>query len=280
MPASDLVRDLGSGSIGGMCGILASHPLDNAKTKMQATPEFQGYSTWRVLREISNAEGNLALYRGMGFPLCSAMGMNALLFCVQGLSDRALTTIFGQERERLNSLLSGCIAGLIQSPFVNLSEVVKIQRQVNSPPPSPVSLVKERLDRFGAKKGLGQGLTATMPKESFSYGLYFLVYNESRKYFQQSWHMHTSIATFTAGGLAGCAAVGCVHPIDVVKSKVQALPMDTPDSEQSIVKVAREGFWKDGPTFFTRGFTASLYRAFVANAAVFSGYELAMSMLR
>jgi len=70
-----------------------------------------------------------------------------------------------------------------------------------------------------------------------------------------------------------------VHPVDVVKSVVQALPTEAKPEERSALQVAYNGLAKQGPSFFLRGFGAAMQRAFVLNAATFGGYELVMHLL-
>ena len=46
-----------------------------------------------------------------------------------------------------------------------------------------------------------------------------------------SYRWHTVLATLSAGGLAGCVALGMIHPVDVIKSRIQALPIDATKEE-------------------------------------------------
>lgn len=50
----------------------------------------------------------------------------------------------------------------------------------------------------------------------------------------------------TAGGCAGTLSWAVLHPVDVLKSCVQALPDTTPAAERTVAAVARKGFQEEG----------------------------------
>lgn len=283
--STKVLLDFTSGTVGGMLGILAAHPLDTAKTRLQAMPSFEGSSTSRVLRDTFRLEGAAALYRGMSFPLYSAAVLNAIIFAVQGSVDRACTAMLGEDRARLSGFVGGCVAGLVQSPIVSIADLIKCQRQVQSSAglsagalPGPVTVLRDRIRHLGVRQGCFQGFVSTAIKESPSYGMYFLVYEEARRALdQRSWPVAAS--TLMAGGCAGCTSLAMVHPVDVVKSCVQSLPTEASPAERSTLRVIYNGVAKEGAPFFLRGFGAAMQRAFVLNAATFGGYELALSLL-
>ena len=284
-PESLVFRDLIAGTAGGMLGMLAGHPLDTAKTRLQAMPRFDGSTTWRVVADTARVEGTRSLYRGLSMPLATACLINAIVFAVQGASERGFVTVFGADRTQLCGFLGGCVAGFAQSPIVTLAELVKCQRQVQfvasccPHAPGPLTLLYRRVMALGVRQGCMQGLGATVVRECPSYGVYFVVYEEA-KAASESLKLGSVPATLLSGGFAGCVSLGMVHPVDVVKSKIQALPIDAPAAQRSAMQAARAGLDREGLPFFLRGFSASMQRAFVINSATFGGYELAVNALK
>ena len=110
-------------------------------------------------------------------------------------------------------------------------------------------------------------------------GMYFLVYEQAQGFGSQHGWSPVPL-TIAAGGTAGCVSLAMVHPVDVVKSRVQSLPVDAPPGERTAMSVAWRGLAREGGAFFLKGFSAAMQRAFVVNAATFGGYELVMSALR
>ncbi|CAJ1336880.1 unnamed protein product [Effrenium voratum] len=269
-------RDFFGGTLGGMAGILAGHPLDTAKTRLQAMQRFEHAGTYKVLSDTARHEGARALYKGMSFPLYSTALCNAVVFCVQGAAERWLTSALG-DRPQVTGFLGGCIAGLAQSPLVCAVDLVKTQRQVQfGEGRGPLQILRARAGAGLGFRGFFQGLGPTAVKECPSYGVYFLVYEESKRIFDQS-KVPTVLATLGAGGLAGCFALGMIHPVDVVKSRIQSLPVEATAQEADVWHVVTAGLRKEGFSFMLRGFGAAMQRAFVLNAATFGGYELAVA---
>ena len=74
-------REFVAGGVGGMAGVLAGHPLDTLRIRLQQPPPplspgivdapSRPPSAARLLRGILRAEGPAALYRGMAAPLAS-----------------------------------------------------------------------------------------------------------------------------------------------------------------------------------------------------------------
>eukprot|EP01018_Ginkgo_biloba_P002235 Gb_14537 [translate_table: standard] len=61
-----------AGGFGGMAGVIAGHPLDTLRIRLQQPMvTAQPPSALRLLRNIVTSEGPSALYRGMGPPLAS-----------------------------------------------------------------------------------------------------------------------------------------------------------------------------------------------------------------
>eukprot|EP00913_Durusdinium_trenchii_P035864 g33561.t1 len=202
--ASEAARDFFGGTLGGMTGILAGHPLDTAKTRLQAMPQFDKSSTQRVLVETVRGEGMRALYKGISFPFCSTALINAVVFSVQGISERTLRAVFSDDRPQLTGFLGGCIAGLAQSPLVCAVDLVKTQRQVQ------------------------MGWAGERPLQIFRTEL-------TRR---------------------------MIHPVDVVKARIQALPTSATSQEREPWHAISTGFSREGTTFFLRGFGAAMARAF------------------
>ncbi|CAL1131928.1 unnamed protein product [Cladocopium goreaui] len=274
---SEALRDFFGGTLGGMTGILAGHPLDTAKTRLQAMSHFDRGTTYQVLSHTARDEGYRALYKGLSFPLCSTALLNAVVFGVEGISERALKSLWSEERPMLTGFVAGCIAGLAQSPLVCTVDLVKTQRQVQLGwhGDSPVGIFRSRISDVGLRRGAFQGLGPTALKECPSYGVYFLVYEQSKRLSEG--HLPTVPATLLSGGLAGCVVLGMIHPVEVVKSRIQALPTSCSHQERTPLYVIRQGLHREGLAFFLRGFGAAMARAFVVNAATFGGYEAAVA---
>ena len=71
MVENETLRTVISGTAGGMASILAVHPLDTVRTRLQAAPAGAYRGAWHCARVTLRREGPLALYKGLAWPLAA-----------------------------------------------------------------------------------------------------------------------------------------------------------------------------------------------------------------
>ncbi len=83
------------------------------------------------------------------------------------------------------------------------------------------------------------------------------------------------IELMLAGGLAGTASWAFLHPIDVLKSKLQAHKPKKGEwfPKGGLAGIIRRSYRAEGPTFLLRGLVPTCARAFPASAITFLVYE-------
>jgi solute carrier family 25 carnitine/acylcarnitine transporter 20/29 len=64
----------------GAAGVLAGHPLDTVKVKIQTSAPGTYRGTWSCLASIAAKEGTRGLYAGIKSPLLGVAGINAITF--------------------------------------------------------------------------------------------------------------------------------------------------------------------------------------------------------
>ena len=287
--------DVLGGGAAGMAGVAAGMPFDTAKVRLQS-PQlgFKGVSDClvRTVRE----EGVRALYKGMSVPLCSQIAIQGVVFGSYGFAERKLRcgSLTGGAAEQSPAaaggrgggsmttlLLAGSFAGLVQTPLMTAVETVKIKLQLQRGAAGftgPVDCACQ-LVRAGGLRALFPGLAATLLREVPSYGVYFATYEELKWRFRSAETGVTSSgALLVAGGLAGCFALGIVHPFDVLKTTMQGA--NASEVQQGIWRVARQNVRKHGMKWLVRGFLAQQQRSFVVNAATFCCFEHTAQIVR
>lgn len=87
-----------------------------------------------------------------------------------------------------------------------------------------------------------------------------------------------ALALMVSGGTAGVASWALTYPIDTAKSLVQGLPLSTDRRARSLRAVLGANLRQEGSySFLFRGFAATMTRAFMNSAVVFSVFELCVS---
>eukprot|EP00756_Hemistasia_phaeocysticola_P045806 Hpha_TRINITY_DN19563_c0_g1::TRINITY_DN19563_c0_g1_i1::g.33626::m.33626/K15109/SLC25A20_29, CACT, CACL, CRC1; solute carrier family 25 (mitochondrial carnitine/acylcarnitine transporter), member 20/29 len=293
-PGLKLGCELVAGAVGGMAGVFAGQPLDMVKVRMQVAGQTTG--VLRTMRGVIRNEGFLSLYKGMFAPMVGMCGCSALCFASYGAAERLLQKrqdeyrmISGQQSISLGRGLrdvffAGFLSCVLAVPFTSSADLAKSQliMQRNRVGEAaryagPKDVFAERWKTLGLR-GVTQGLGMSYIRDCQGYGWYFLAF-EGVKYYlgaRSSVLMPSSTtesglrdlpAVLLAGGCAGVACYVMTQPFDVLRSRIQTLPIDTPPEQKTIRAVFRQGMQEHGPKFLLSGMGASLQRSFALNMA-------------
>ena len=206
----------------------------------------------------------------------------------------------GEVASPVNAFLAGSAGGITQCVVLVPSEVIKCTMQAGTLPPSvmqaggsgsgiskafaPTISTIKHIVKYDGILGLYKGLGVTMAREIPAIGTYFFCY----KYIRSDIHQRqggvagspvSTLATLTAGALAGALAWVAVYPIDVVKTNMQTVAAPTAEAAQSAFKsktflgVGAELYRARGAGVFYRGLSTAVVRALPVNAAIFYIYE-------
>ena len=89
MVQSDALRDIASGTLGGLAQIASGHPFDTVKVNLQERgSETRFYGAVDCVRKLVAAEGLGGLYKGAAAPVASAVVQNAAIFASYGEACR------------------------------------------------------------------------------------------------------------------------------------------------------------------------------------------------
>lgn len=286
-----------AGGMGGMAGVMAGHPLDTVRIRLQqprlvasATPT----TATGLIKHIVSTEGAMALFKGMATPLATIAFQNAVAFQAYALFSRALSDRTSQEPLSYQKVaIAGIAAGTIQTAILTPVDLIKIRLQIatdrrakksslQSPQAGPLGLVRNIVRREGIK-GLYRGWTATVIRDAPSHAVYFGTYEYMRELLHPGCRTDSeeSLSTMlVSGGLAGSLSWLCCYPLDVVKSRLQAQGAGgAPPQYHGIMDCIRTSARQEGNKVFWRGLGPSLARAFLVNGAIFSAYELSLRYL-
>jgi hypothetical protein len=251
--------------------------------------------------------GVASLYRGISAPLSSAAGINAIIFSSYGASsrlyDQYLETSSSQNLlhdSTLKAFSCGAFAGLIQGLIVCPMEHVKCRIQIQHGKGAadnlykgPTQAIRSIVGSHGIH-GLYRGWWATAWREVPAFGMYFSIYDilkdrtnsflakqagieETGNTFPQ--HSHAWFASAISGGITGALTWGVIYPIDIIKTRIQTAPLDTPKEDLRIINVARTIVRDHGWRHLFRGLNITLIRAFPVNGIIFPVYEFCLMHL-
>ncbi|KAL3096038.1 hypothetical protein niasHS_005797 [Heterodera schachtii] len=278
---SEMIVDFFAGCLGGVAGVLAGHPLDTVKVRLQTQnshcPIYR--NTFHCLKKIVQTEGPSALYKGMSSPLASLALINAVIFGVHGNISKQFDDPNALHVQFFAGAVAGAAQGFISSPM----ELLKLRAQIcpvisensNSAQKRCSSSPLTMACQIWRQKGLrhfSRGLLITQLRDCPAMGVYFASYAFLRRSMdsengEQSQGM-SNLQLLFAGGAAGMCSWLSNYPTDVVKTRFQS-----DDAYENYREVVKKAYSEHGWRTFFAGLGSTLIRAVPTNAAIFFTVE-------
>lgn len=287
---SDAVNDLIAGGIAGSAGIAVGHPFDSIKVRMQMMASGSvgnGGSAAAAISSTGSEYGKITtLFRGIGAPVAMAALVNASIFTTYGESSRLWERYAGQYDSNTVSkqIVCGGFTGIVSSFIICPTEHVKVRLQTQRHGGNVVyrnsfDAAKRILASHGAT-GLYRGFASTCLRQAPGFAAYFGTYDELKAYGQSYFgEDHLWMASIMAGGVAGSLSWAVVYPVDLVKSRIQALPLTATSAERAFLNIAERVVKQQGWASLYRGLGITVLRAFPVNGIIFPTYEVTSAML-
>ena len=175
---NETLRTVISGTAGGMASILAVHPLDTVRTRLQAAPAGAYRGAWHCARVTVRREGPLALYKGLAWPLAAQGLYKAVMFGVYGAASRALRG--GDPARPLAAhevFAAGGVAGGANALVLAPVELVRNRFQVAAGRTTLRAVLREAAAAGGVYRGLGATLLRDVP----GVGAYYAAFEAMRR---------------------------------------------------------------------------------------------------
>lgn len=228
-----------AGAGAGMLEILAMYPLDVVKTRFQlqvnnkkfvtSTVNTQEYtSMFNCMKQIVKQEGFISLYKGMSSPLLMEVPKRATKFACNDKFQSIFKNILNTNNvDGMITILSGTMAGLVESTIVVPFELVKIRLQDKGTIyKGPRDCVYQTIKKEGIFS-LYKGLEATIWRNSIWNASYFgLIYGIKKNILSINNKNNNKLDNrrndFIAGTIAGCLSCLLSVPFDVIKTRIQS----------------------------------------------------------
>lgn len=279
-----------SGGFGGVCTVLAGHPMDTIKVRLQTMPlpqpgEKALYGgTWDCFSKTIKREGFFGLYKGMSAPLTGVAPIFAISFFGFGLGKKLIKSDNDAALTKPQLFAAGAFSGIfttsIMAPGERIKCLLQIQQSSTTAPKynGMVDCAKQ-LYLEGGMRSIYKGSIATICRDVPASGMYFMTYEWVKEELvpANATDQYKMMITIFAGGCAGIANWLVGMPADVLKSRLQTAPEGTyPNGMRDVFKQLMKN---EGPTALYKGVTPVMLRAFPANAACFLGFEIAVKFL-
>lgn len=201
---SQIGKDLFAGTIAGLFGLAATHPIDTIRIRMQLQTYPKMYKTWfHCGYKAIEREGIRGLFKGVVSNSCGSAPIFSLCFAGKEFADRAMKP-FGMS-DGWKSYISGCFGGLVCCLTTVPAEMLKCRAQADKYKfidyrSSVSTIIKEK-----GFRGLYQGWWATVIRDVPCCGFYFWTYETLCRQFihKDDSNKRKYTIKVIAGGLAG-----------------------------------------------------------------------------
>jgi solute carrier family 25 carnitine/acylcarnitine transporter 20/29 len=183
---------------------------------------------------------------------------------------------------------AGAFTGAVVAGVEGPQDLIKsqMQAQMMSPKDGSAAAATPRYTSTGhcaqtilrehGVRGLTQGLSATVARNTVGVSAYFYFYEAVRKLQagDQPVSSLSSLQVLLAGGCGGMGYWILSYPLDIIKSAMQTDVLDAATRRyRSLAGTARLLWQEGGVKRYTAGLAPCLLRSFPANAAGFATYE-------
>ncbi|KAG9058907.1 hypothetical protein FS842_000105 [Serendipita sp. 407] len=296
-PDLDPTVNLVAGTVAGLSGLIIGFPFDTVKTRFQDIRTAGRYAgTSDAFKTIIKEEGVSGMFKGIQAPMLGCAVLSGLVFGAYGYLLQVQLQPHQREPNLLQTYIAGLGSGVVSSFITTPSETVKIRQQitVHTKPPSAWQIAQQ-IYREKGTRGLFRGYTPTAIRES-GYGVYFLTYEAITRYFrtprQSGGGADAPLLTvpwygvLIAGGIAGPMSWIFTFPSDVVKTRMQALPVEpaiSHSSSSSSISTAKPPRLASSKALFSSasgGQTVDTMVASVMNGTTVRGASQSVSVFR
>jgi len=206
-----------SGYIGGAAGIIATHPIDTIRTRVQWFAQQStksNISSAQLCRDLIKENGVLGFYRGLLPPVI-----------LRGFSmsvSRFTYTNVEKKYKHANKHITSFVCGFITGSVVAVSDcplLVKTRAQTIPGFAENLKDYKKLCRNIFQERGLRTfftGVYLNIPFFGANCGLFYIWFNELKR---------REVPTMLCGMLGALLSWPFLYPIEVIRTRIQATPM-------------------------------------------------------
>eukprot|EP01031_Cornospumella_fuschlensis_P041664 gene41664-50843_t len=266
------IRVILAGSLSGMAAVLTCHPFDVIRTRMQASS-----ISFNEALKLTVKNGASSLYSGFKVPFMAQAVYKSVIFFTNNFSKQF---IFHGRTDSFTLLMSGTIAGAVNSVIVAPVEIVRTQQIMASSSaihhPTIGEVVKNMVHSHGVSS-LWKGVAPAILRDGPGVGLYLLCFEEVKAYWIKKYEVSSPLLWMrvVAGSLAGMAFWTWAIPIDTIKTIIESSVRD--GSKGAVMQLIRE---KATLRNLYRGLPLAYARGIPSAAVTLTTYDMVMQYLQ
>ena len=265
------MHDFAAGWLGGIAGVLVSHPIDTIRTRQCVSTG--GTSEWAEFRPSRLR----SLYSGVFSPCVSVGAWKAVTLSTNErlkafLTERRSGTAKAEPAQSdvfLAASLSGSLSSLVCAPFEQIKARAMLERPVATPANSrgawaaslqlaqrEARVIWTVVREAGVFRGLYKGAPLLLLRDGYSTGFFLSSYHYIKQALSESGRFSPTATSLAAGAIAGPIGWIVCYPVEVVRIYWQGQP-----GWGSYGAVVRHVYKQGGVAAFFRGLPACCVRS-------------------
>lgn len=288
---------------GGAAGLISRFvisPLDVVKIRLQlqtskhAKGEFRlGTAVFHNMARIVRSEGIRALWKGNVPAELMYVMYGAAQFTAYKNFNRLCNIYIPEVPENVHLFISGAMAGTLATavtyPFDLLRTRFAAQSHTDRIYTSLLQSFRHIYVHEGGVRGYFRGLMPAIYSVVPNMGIFFMIYEETRRIMRNSVHLDVLPAPeATAGFVAGTIAKTTVFPLDTVRKRLQVQGPtkvkysggSIPTYSSNVFKCGRQIFVHEGIRGLYKGYFVSLMKTAPSSAVTIWAFERAVTVYR
>ena len=290
-PSKKKKRGFLDGCAAGIVKLTTTMPLDTIKVQMQlrkaTDPDYGTMAS--SARAIVRGHGMAGLYTGLSASLVNQGGKTGIQFAAYQFWREQLAAAADFDQSSL-AFAAGALAGLTEAfCWTTPIERIKTLRQAELNAASParadgaaivrVFVVHGRIVANEFPLGLWRGTAPTMMRQASGLAVRFLTYDFAKERLERASGASAPWHSVAAGAFSGAASAVVNHPVDVIKSRMQAEASKLGEQRPSSVAYTANLLRTGGPAVFAHGLAPRVLKIMSGQAIVFGVYENIRSLL-
>ncbi|KAH9328367.1 hypothetical protein KI387_000475 [Taxus chinensis] len=266
---------------GGVAGALSrtvTAPLDRLKVKLQV--QSSGAHIIPAIKDIFREGGLLGFFRGNGINVLKVAPESAIKFYAYEMMKNLVVSESGEESiGPFGRLFAGGTAGAIAQTAIYPMDLVKTRLQTyvceGGKTPKLSKLSKDIWVHEGPRafyRGLLPSILGMIPYAGIDLAAYETLKDMSSKYILKD-REPGPFVQLGCGTISGALGATCVYPLQLIRTRLQAQPLNSPSRYEGMCDVFWRTLQHEGFSGFYKGLVPNLLKVVPAASITYLVYE-------
>lgn len=275
-----VAQNLACGAVARIAQIMTMFPIDTIKTRVQVSRTVATGAAGG-LRQIGNAMGKGALYKGAGFSLLGQIPYGTITFGVYETLKIRLEESDIACPQWIKIMIAAVVGDALGSLWLNPSELIKSKTQAGMFDSSMAAVRATSKNGIGAfYQGYGSALARDLPFRAIQ----MILYERARIWYAKHKHKAaesiSNVENLLIGAISGTLTAAATTPLDVIRTRMMSQGSGNMAIYKNAADCVAKTVSKEGVTALFKGIGPRCLLLGPSSAVFFLAYEGAKTFFR